>query len=59
MTSRSVLLFVFGVTEQNENARFLVLIRGIREGGELKIFFCYPMDSGTSHQSFFIQGVIG
>ena len=36
--------------------RFLVLIRGMREGGELKIFSCYPRDSGISHQSFCEQG---
>ena len=34
------------------NVRFLVLIRGIRKGGESKIFLCYPKDSGTSHQPF-------
>ena len=35
-----------------------MLIRGMREGGVSKIFLCYPRDSGTSHQSFFVQGVI-
>ena len=34
------------------NLRFLVLIRGMREGGESKIFLCYPRGLGTSHQSF-------
>ena len=34
------------------NLRFLVLIRGMKEGGELKIFLCYPRGSGISHQSF-------
>ena len=34
------------------NLRFLVLIRGMRKGGELKIFLCYLRGSGISHQSF-------
>ena len=34
------------------NLRFLVLIKGMREGGEPKIFLCYPRSSGTSYQSF-------
>ena len=34
------------------NLRFLVLIKEMREGGESKIFLCYPRGSGTSHQSF-------
>ena len=34
------------------NLRLLVLIRGMREGVESKIFLCYPRGSGTSHQSF-------
>ena len=38
------------------NLRFLVLIRGMREGGESKIFLCYPRDLGTSRQSFRDQG---
>ena len=38
------------------NLRFLVLIRRIREGGDSKIFSCYPRVSGTSHQSFRKQG---
>ena len=29
-----------------------MLIRGMRDGGELNIFLCYPRGSGTSHQSF-------
>ena len=28
-----------------------MVIRGIREGGKLKIFLCYPRGSGTSQQS--------
>ena len=32
--------------------RFLVLIRGMRDGGELKIFLCYLRGSGISHPSF-------
>ena len=35
-----------------------MLIRGMREGGVSKIFSCYPRDSGTCHQFFFVQGVI-
>ena len=38
------------------NLRFLVLIRGMSEGGELKIFLRYPRGSGTSHQSFRERG---
>ena len=38
------------------NLRFLVLIRGMREGGESKIFLCCPRDSGASYQSFREQG---
>ena len=38
------------------NLRFLVLIRGMREGGESKIFLCYPRGLGTSHQSFRERG---
>ena len=38
------------------NLRFLVLIRGMREGGESKIFLCYPRDLRTSHQSFCERG---
>ena len=34
------------------NLRFLVLIRGMREGGESKIFLCYPRGSRNSHQFF-------
>ena len=34
------------------NQRFLVLIRRMRDEGELKIFLCYPRGSGISHQSF-------
>ena len=33
-----------------------MLIRGIKEGGELKIFLSYPRGSGTSHQSFRERG---
>ena len=38
------------------NLRFLVLIEEMREGGESKIFLCYPRGSGTSHQSFRERG---
>ena len=38
------------------NIRFLVLIRGIREGAESKIFLCYFRGLGASHQSFGKQG---
>ena len=38
------------------NLRFLVLIRGMRQGGELKIFLLYSRGSGTSYQSFRKQG---
>ena len=38
------------------NLRFLALIRGMREGGELKIFFCFPKGSVTSPQSFDKEG---
>ena len=38
------------------NLRFLVLIRGMREGGELKIFLCYPRGLETSRQSFRERG---
>ena len=38
------------------NLRFLVLIIGIEEGGEAKIFLCYPRGLGTSHQSFCNRG---
>ena len=38
------------------NLRFLALIRGMREGGVLKIFFCFPKGSVTSPQSFDKQG---
>ena len=34
------------------NLRFLVLIRGMRKGDELKTFLCYSRGSGISHQSF-------
>ena len=34
------------------NLRFLVLIRGMKEGGESKIFLCYPRGSRNSHQFF-------
>ena len=34
------------------NLRFLVLIRGMRNEGELKIFLCYSRGSGISHQYF-------
>ena len=34
------------------NLRFLVLIRGMREGGESKIFLCCPRGSRNSHQFF-------
>ena len=34
------------------NLRFLVLTRGMRYRGELKILLCYPRGSGISHQSF-------
>ena len=34
------------------NLSFLVLIRGMRIGGELNIFLCYPRGSGFPHQSF-------
>ena len=33
-----------------------MLIRGMREGDEKKIFLCYPRDSGTSHQYFCERG---
>ena len=38
------------------NQRFLVLIRGMREGGESKILLCYPRGSGTFHYSFRERG---
>ena len=34
------------------NLSFLVLIKGMREGGESKVFLSYPKLSGTSYQSF-------
>ena len=34
------------------NLSFLVLIRGMKEGGESKVFLSYPKRSGTSYQSF-------
>ena len=34
----------------------MVLIKGMREGGESKIFSCYPRGSGTSLQSFCERG---
>ena len=33
------------------NLRLLVLIKGMRDGGELKILLCYPRGSAISHQS--------
>ena len=33
-----------------------MLIRGMREGGESKIFLCYPRDLVTSDQSFSERG---
>ena len=33
------------------NLSFLVLIKGMREGGESKVFLSYPKLSGTSYQS--------
>ena len=36
--------------------RFLLLIRGMREEGESKIFLGYPRGLGTSHQSFHHRG---
>ena len=36
--------------------KFLVLIRGMREEGDPKVFLCYPRDSGTSYQSFRERG---
>ena len=44
---------------KKKNLRFLVLIRRMKEGGESKIFLCYPRDSGISHQFIFVRGVIG
>ena len=42
------------------NLRFLVLLRGMKEVGESKIFLCYPRDLETSHQSFLERvGVFG
>ena len=38
------------------NLKFLVLLRGMREGGELKIFLCYLRGLGDSHQSFRERG---
>ena len=38
------------------NLRFLMLIRGMREGSELKLFLCYPRSLRTSHQSFSERG---
>ena len=38
------------------NLRFLVLIRGIREGGETKMFLCYPGGLRNFHQSFRERG---
>ena len=38
------------------NLSFLVLIRGMTEGSESKIFLCYPRCSETSHQSICKQG---
>ena len=34
------------------NLRFVVLIKGMREWCEFKIFLCYPRGSVTSHQPF-------
>ena len=38
------------------NLGFVVLIRGLREGGESKISLCYPSGLGTSYHSFREQG---
>ena len=38
------------------NLRFLVLFKGMREGGGSKIFLCYPRGSGTFHQPFHERG---
>ena len=38
------------------NLSFLMLIRGMREGSESKIFLFYPRGLRTSHQSFREQG---
>ena len=38
------------------NLSFLVLIRGMTEGGESKIFLCYLRCSETSHQSICKRG---